>query len=505
MRTLVLARMLAATAMVLAAPLAAQPIADGPRIPLYSSDSEKGLAPVLAAAPDGGFAAVWTRQGDLLARVFRADGAALTPVATLISPDDGFDFGHGFPKIAALSTGGYAVAWTRGGPLDQLAGRLRILDATGQPAGPVLELGSSEHPWEQVFVDSITADATGHFVVGWSGSGDTVVQRFGADGTPATPEIMIPTEPSTPEVAAFPDGRFVVGWMGTERLDFVFHNLLAQLYGPAGNALGLPFAVRATANDRSVYNLRISALADRFATVWTETFFTTPADRIVARLWDANGLPLGPEIVVAETAQSGQSVGGGQVAMRSDGSFLVLWMQEATPLVRLFDPQGRPVGEPLPILVSSGVGASDVEAAGHGWWVASPVYDLSVGPTPANAPWAQRLVSSCGTVSGPGLCLGGRFRAEVAWRVPGIAADGIGSPLPQTDDTGAFWFFAPGNYELLVKVLDGRGVNGHYWVFYGALTDVEFDLTVTDLATGKKRTYHNPAGTMASRADTVAF
>jgi hypothetical protein len=35
--------------------------------------------------------------------------------------------------------------------------------------------------------------------------------------------------------------------------------------------------------------------------------------------------------------------------------------------------------------------------------------------------------------------------------------------------------------------------------------DVAFDLTVTDTATGQQRTYHNTAGTMASRADTGAF
>jgi len=57
----------------------------------------------------------------------------------------------------------------------------------------------------------------------------------------------------------------------------------------------------------------------------------------------------------------------------------------------------------------------------------------------------------------------------------------------------------------VVKVLDGRALNDHFWLFYGSLTNVEFDLTVTDTVTGQERTYHNPAGTMASRADTEAF
>src|SRR5262249_28263599 len=71
--------------------------------------------------------------------------------------------------------------------------------------------------------------------------------------------------------------------------------------------------------------------------------------------------------------------------------------------------------------------------------------------------------------------------------------------------TGAFWFFNDANLELVVKVLDGRAVNGKFWFFYGALSDVAYDITVTDTVTGEERVYHNPALTLASRADTAAF
>lgn len=84
-------------------------------------------------------------------------------------------------------------------------------------------------------------------------------------------------------------------------------------------------------------------------------------------------------------------------------------------------------------------------------------------------------------------------------------ANGIGHPVPIADDTGSFWFFGPANLELMIKVLDGRGVNGRYWVFFGALSDVEYEITVTDTATGAVRTYRNEQGTLASIADTSAF
>ena len=54
-------------------------------------------------------------------------------------------------------------------------------------------------------------------------------------------------------------------------------------------------------------------------------------------------------------------------------------------------------------------------------------------------------------------------------------------------------------------MLDARSVNDHFWVFYGALSNVEFTIRVTDTATGAVRTYRNPSGTFASRGDVEAF
>ena len=104
------------------------------------------------------------------------------------------------------------------------------------------------------------------------------------------------------------------------------------------------------------------------------------------------------------------------------------------------------------------------------------------------------------------LCLnGGRFRVGATWRVPSQGTSGTGVPTRLTDDTGTFWFFSAQNLELMVKVVDGRAFNGRYWVFFGALSDVEYTVTVTDTVTGAVRTYSNPSGTLASIADTNAF
>ena len=100
---------------------------------------------------------------------------------------------------------------------------------------------------------------------------------------------------------------------------------------------------------------------------------------------------------------------------------------------------------------------------------------------------------------------GGRFDVEVSWRDPGSGRAGFGRAVPDTNQSGFFWFFGANNLELVVKVLDGRALNQHYWVFYGALSNVEYWITVTDLRTGATKRYHNPAGSFCGRGDTAAF
>jgi predicted esterase len=104
------------------------------------------------------------------------------------------------------------------------------------------------------------------------------------------------------------------------------------------------------------------------------------------------------------------------------------------------------------------------------------------------------------------LCLQkGRFRVEASWDANG--SSGSGQIVPGASaDSGLLWFFAPDNWELMVKVLDGCGVNGHYWVFAAGTTNVHYMLTVTDTLTGSVVRYENPAGkASAAVTDVGAF
>jgi hypothetical protein len=101
--------------------------------------------------------------------------------------------------------------------------------------------------------------------------------------------------------------------------------------------------------------------------------------------------------------------------------------------------------------------------------------------------------------------LDGRFAVTVSWHDPQSGIAGFGRAVRGTDETGTFWFFSPANTELVVKALDARVVNQRFWFFYGALSDVEYWVTASDLIQGTVAKYYNPPGNLCGKADTSTF
>ena len=91
-----------------------------------------------------------------------------------------------------------------------------------------------------------------------------------------------------------------------------------------------------------------------------------------------------------------------------------------------------------------------------------------------------------------------RFAIEIDWQALD-GSTGSGQAVPLSNSTGLFWFFSDDNFEVMLKVLDGCRVTGleAYWIFFAALTNVEYTLTVTDTVTGTVKEYHNPKGRAA--------
>jgi Concanavalin A-like lectin/glucanases superfamily len=136
------------------------------------------------------------------------------------------------------------------------------------------------------------------------------------------------------------------------------------------------------------------------------------------------------------------------------------------------------------------VGSRDGVASGTG---------LIVGALP--------LFGACAP-SATGLCLFDRFLVDARFRtgVPGTA-EGIakvaGCP---NDGSGLFWFFSADNWEVMVKAVNGCGLNDRWWLFSAATTNVYYRLEVWDVTEGEQKIYFNYPGPPAPAVtDTSAF
>ena len=88
-----------------------------------------------------------------------------------------------------------------------------------------------------------------------------------------------------------------------------------------------------------------------------------------------------------------------------------------------------------------------------------------------------------------------------------LLATGPGRVVPGASaDSVLFWFFAPDNWEVLVKSVNACSYNERLWVFSAATTDQHYTLWVIDDTTGSVKAYVNFAGNPAPAVtDTSAF
>ena len=84
----------------------------------------------------------------------------------------------------------------------------------------------------------------------------------------------------------------------------------------------------------------------------------------------------------------------------------------------------------------------------------------------------QFSTSSGGGLSGPGNS---------------ISLSGLG-----VTHGGLYWFFSSDNPELLIKVINGCGLNNKFWIFFAGTTNVGLTIVVTDTQSGHLVSYTSP-------------
>lgn len=291
-------------------------------------------APVVATLADGGYVVVWTSQGDgrgggLYAQRYAADG---TPIGTEFLVFVDANGGQTEPTVAALSGGGFVVAWNTYGRDDDMSGVFaQSFDAQGRPAGGVVHVNTYEtsHQWRP----DLFALGDGGVVAAWqSNTQDNLAgvyaQRFGAGAGPSGPEFRVntwlPKDQGLPAGAGLEDGGFVIAWesFGQDGDSF---GIFGQVFDANGQPRGAEFQVNTT-TAATQDQVAVAGLQDGgFVVVWNSWNGTGGIGTygIYGQRYAASGDKVGTEFHVNDRNDGWQKWPA--VAALEGGGFVVAW------------------------------------------------------------------------------------------------------------------------------------------------------------------------------------
>jgi len=326
-----------------------------------------------------------------------------------------------------------------------------------------------------------------------NGAGASRYSNTASATTPTVepPTAPPPTAPSHLEVEALSATALRVYWRDQSRDESSFRL-------EAATAGGSFTFLRNVAADRqstvvtglmedTLYTLRIQAVGQGGGSAFSNPATGRTFEGGVAR-------PEAPEYLLAIPRAAGQ------VLLRWQVVPGVRYDVEQRILDNPFQPLETGTGEPGELLLEG-------MAAGvpYTFRVRAVEDDQPSGYSPRARTTLVRPGDPCVADASTACLLGGRFQVQTWWHDPRGDTGGTGGATARSDQSGTFWFFGPGIVELLVKILDGRVLTDHYWVFYGALSDVEYWVAVTDTETGFLKGYHNPPGNLCGVPDTLAL
>jgi hypothetical protein len=168
----------------------------------------------------------------------------------------------------------------------------------------------------------------------------------------------------------------------------------------------------------------------------------------------------------------------------------------------------RQIASPMPGLVAVWHLAGDAKDPIGGHDGGAPVAFAEYDSLP--------LVVPCGLPSSDACLLGHRFDVSSSYRIfSGPAADGHltltasgqAAVRAQDDGSAVFSFSSPNDWEILAKMPAGScAVNGRFWFFSAAASNLHYQVGVWDLQTGTAKLYFNWSGPPAPAVtDTGAF
>ncbi len=360
-------------------------------------------------------------------------------------------------------------------------------DGTPQGTNKVLDNGGSSSTLPAAFTRVgptvyFVSDATGFDPAVWRTDGTAAGTR--ALGTVAG---MLARDAYPSDLIAFQGSLYFFAWAENE---------VRGLWRSDGTATGTVLLARFPEPGNGAYpkTHHLTPLGGKLFFVITDGL-----DQHGTELWETDGTPAGTHIV--------RDICPGTCSSKPDhltaaGGRLFFTAAEETYGRELWVSDGTEAGTRLVQDIYPFGGSSEPD---HLAVAGDRLYFTADDGVSGRELWSLPLAGPAGCQpSSTRLCLNdGRYQVEASWLTNSLS--GHAAAVPLSGDTGYFWFFSPTNVEAAIKVLDGRGVNGHVWVFYGALSNVDYKITVTDTQTGVTRRYHNPTGQLASVGDTHGF
>jgi hypothetical protein len=191
-----------------------------------------------------------------------------------------------------------------------------------------------------VFRGGLSQDADGNFVVAYSrlvegplGPSDVYVRRISRTGVPLGHEVRANTylagEQTNPQVAASPDGQFLVVWQSAGE-DGSSDGIYGRRFSAEGQPLGQEFRVNEVTASAQRFPLVTPDAFGNYFVAWSSGHPTseTIGYEVKGRLYHHDGMPVGAEIHVNQDRLFDQM--GGWAAFSGNGTLLVAWQSESS-------------------------------------------------------------------------------------------------------------------------------------------------------------------------------
>ncbi|MGE5610545.1 MAG: SdrD B-like domain-containing protein, partial [Bacillota bacterium] len=408
---------------------------------------------------------------------------------------------EGLAEFDPVPPGAYRVtqvpcsSWIQTGPVGGTysvfvnSGEVRALAFGNAPKSqPILAAMGAELPVPTMETGQtapvVAMDGAGSYVVAWQDytgaiyGDDIFAQRFDATGQRLGSEIRVNAyrrgSQNQPTVAMDSDGDFVVAWSSA---DSGHGGVFAQRFDAQGQPVGSEFRVSAKVVNADQQPAIAMEASGSFVITWMRVLSSEDTD-IYARQFDAAGVPQSGDLSIA-TAVNLESCP--DVAMTSDGGFIVTWQgehatSETDIYARRYSSTGAPRGEQFQVnsFTSNRQSRPAIVTAQGGEFVVAWESDAQDGD--GAGIYAQRYNAA-------GQRQGGEFHVSTTTRgaqeMPDIAMAGNGGFVitwssPQTDGSGSIYaqqYTAAGekvsnevrvnSYTLTAQSDPAMAMNGH--------------------------------------------